>query len=256
MFDSHIHLDQYENIDQHIASWMIAGVSGVIAVSSDLSSSYRTLELQYKYPNFVHVAVGFHPERELPTDSDFREWEALVSSERERISAVGEVGLPHYQLNELPGTIEHYLEFFSECIAVASRHELPIALHAVHDKALMVYNVLQEYQIKNAHFHWLKAPPEVVDLIVNRGYYISVTPEVCYRNRDQVLGKNVPLSQLLIETDGPWNYNGQFRNQETSPLFLKEIISSLALIRGQAIEEILEKTIQNTIKCYRLNPFK
>jgi TatD DNase family protein len=252
LIDSHIHLDQYTNVEKQIDSWLLAGVSSLIAVSTDLSSSYRTLELQEKYPNFVHAAVGFHPERPLPIEADFVEWQALVKSERNRITAIGEIGLPHYSLAELPNSLHHYTDFLSRCLEVSTNYGLPTVLHAVHDKAIIVYDLLQQHEIQKAHFHWLKAPPEVVVQIVEKGYYISVTPEVCYKSRDQELARNVPLSQLLMETDGPWRFGDAFSNQETTPLFLHKVVNHLAAIKGQHRDFIIEETTKNAGKCYNL----
>jgi TatD DNase family protein len=252
VIDSHIHLDQYKNIAQHIDSWKLSGISKVIAVSTDLKSSYQTLELQEKFPNFVHAAVGFHPERPLPAESDFLEWQALVKSERDLITAIGEVGLPHYSLAELPNSLDQYVEFLSRCLEVATLSSLPTVLHAVHDKAIIVYDLLQHHQIKAAHFHWLKAPPQVLNLIIKGGYYISVTPEVCYRSRDQELARTIPLSQLLMETDGPWRFENQFSNQQTSPLLLHEVADTLGSIKGQSSDFIKQETVKNTVSCFNL----
>ncbi|WP_246943139.1 TatD family hydrolase [Bacillus pinisoli] len=252
MFDSHIHLEQYENIERQIDSWKLAGVSGLIAVSTDLSSSYRTLKLQSKFPEFIHAAVGFHPERRLPSTVDIEEWKTLVRLERKRIVAVGEVGLPHYSINQLPHSLDHYLDFLSECLEVSTQYNLPVVLHAVHDKAKLAYDLLRERKVTSAHFHWLKAPIPVVEQIINAGYFISVTPEVCYRSRDQKLATKVPLSQLLIETDGPWSFSERFLTQQTSPLFLSEIVDALSCLRDQPKDILIEQLNRNTTSCYQL----
>ncbi|MEW5322846.1 TatD family hydrolase [Geobacillus thermoleovorans] len=46
MIDAHIHLEQYTDIDEQINHWQEAGITGVVAVSTDLRSSCRTLELK------------------------------------------------------------------------------------------------------------------------------------------------------------------------------------------------------------------
>lgn len=252
MIDAHIHIEQYDEriLEVSIERWRESGIEGVIAVSNDLPSSYRTLELQSRFPEFVHAAVGFHPERPLPTESHFLEWEKLVAVEKQKIVAIGEVGLPHYNLTSLPASLEHYTDLLSRCIDVGTRHQLPIALHAVHDKAALVLAMLKLRKIKNAHFHWLKAPLEVVVDIVKADYYISVTPEVCYRVRDQFLTKHIPITQLLIETDGPWPYSGQFKNQPTTPLHLLPMIKKLSDLYKVEDDEVIHATRNNTNKCY------
>ncbi|RFB18046.1 TatD family deoxyribonuclease [Bacillus sp. HNG] len=253
MIDAHIHLEQYDvkKLPTQIEKWQESGVKGVIAVSNDLPSSYRTLELRDKFPDFVHAAIGFHPEQPLPVEQDFLEWRGLVQAEREKIVAIGEIGLPHYNLEILSFSLEHYFDFLSRCLEVAVQHQLPVALHAVHDKTELVFDLLQQKQVPIAHFHWLKAPENVVKKIVDAGYYISVTPEICYRVRDQKLAKQVPLQQLLIETDGPWPFEDEFKNQPTSPLFLGKISSQLATLYGINEHKIREQLVLNTHRCYQ-----
>jgi TatD DNase family protein len=250
MIDAHIHLDQYPNIETEISKWKEAGIKGVVAVSTDLRSSYRTLELKLKFPNFVYAAVGFHPEQPLPPETDWNEWLSLVKTQRHLLSAIGEVGLPYYN-KRLSPSFPRYLEFLEKVAEVANIYDLPIVLHAVHEHAQLALTIIQKYNIRSAHFHWLKATPSVVRQIIQSGYYISVTPEVCYRERDQHLLSHVPLNQLLIETDGPWPFTGPFANKKTSPLFLFESAKCVAQFYKMDVRSVQKATIDNTLKLYR-----
>lgn len=254
MIDAHIHLEQYDfkELPSLIEKWREAGVEGVIAVSNNLASSYRTLELKVKFPDFVHAAVGFHPETPLPSEDDFLEWERVVRDEKNNIAAIGEIGLPHYNLEKL-STLEEYVQFLSRCLDIAVQNQLPVALHAVHDKADMVFQMLQQKKIDKAHFHWLKAPSEVVNKIVEAGYFISVTPEVCYRKRDQALVTQVPLTQLLIETDGPWQFGDMFKNKETTPLLLSYILDKVSDLYCLSKHEVNEQFLLNVSSCYGIS---
>ncbi|RXT04108.1 TatD family hydrolase [Ammoniphilus sp. CFH 90114] len=248
-FDAHIHLDQYDTdrLESSIESWRSHGVRGVLAVSTDLKSSYTTLELKAKYPDFVYAAVGYHPELALPKEQELYEFAALVEKERRNISAIGEVGLPHYQfygIKEQP-SLAPYVEILRYFSQLAVQHQLPILLHAVHDKAELALRIIQAQQVKLAHFHWLKAPPQVTRLIVEAGYYISVTPEVCYRPRDQELLNQIPLSQLLLETDGPWKYDPPFHNLATTPLLLQDVANKVSDLYQRPLEDVLEACWRN-----------
>jgi TatD DNase family protein len=232
MIDAHIHLDQYplDSLHQEIDKWREQGIQKVVAVSSDLSSSYRTLELKSRYPDFIYAAVGFHPEQPLCSEKDLLELFQLIKKERHVIAGIGEVGLPHYELNRLEQPFEKYVGLLYEFLILAREVQLPVSLHAVHDKARIALQLLKQTKIKKVHFHWLKADEQTVKDIISQGYYISITPEVCYRKRDQLLVKNIPLSNLLVETDGPWPFSGPFSGRKTTPLFLKEIVSQISNI--------------------------
>ncbi|WP_025028889.1 TatD family hydrolase [Caldalkalibacillus mannanilyticus] len=262
MIDAHIHLDQYDlkEMDRYVTTWQEKGVNGVIAVSSDLASSYKTLELHSQYPTFIYPAIGFHPEKELPSSAEFTEWIQLLRKERESIVAIGEVGLPHYELSRLGGApyLERAIAFFETIVKLAVVENLPLLLHAVYDKVERALSILERNQVEAAHFHWLKAPAHLVSKIVKRGYFVSVTPEVCYRKRDQELVDLIPLTLLLVETDGPWPYSGLFEGRETTPVLLHEIVRCVAMLKGMDVDTIDEACQNNAQKllAYRSLPRK
>ncbi|GAB7387492.1 TatD family hydrolase [Bacillaceae bacterium] len=256
MIDAHLHLERYaeEQVERFIAEWQERGIAGVVAVSTDLASAYRTLELQRKHPRFVHAAVGYHPEQPLPKPAELAELLDLLEKERSRIAAVGEIGLPHYALERLGfPSLEPYLDMLQIFCDKARELDLPVLLHAVHDKAEAALQLLLQRGVEKAHFHWLKAPPETVERILAAGYFISVTPEAVYRKRDQDLAAMIPLAQLLLETDGPWPYSGPFTGRPTTPLFLRETAAAVARLKGKEPREIWERCRCN---CLRLLAIK
>src|SRR4029453_19031089 len=71
--------------------------------------------------------------------------------------------------------------------------------------------------VERAVFHWHKAPMDVTRAIVDAGHFVSVTPEAGYRERDGELVEAVPLYSLLVESDGPWQYQGEFERELSGP---------------------------------------
>lgn len=252
MIDSHIHLDQYPSnqIDLLIEEWSRAGITGVIAVSTNLESAYKTLKWQDKYPDFIYPTIGYHPEQPFPKQSEIAELFALIKSEKSRIAGIGEVGIPHYT-SKNPVDIERYKELLEEFSRLSVHYSLPLALHAVHDKAEIAFDILKKYQVKLAHFHWLKAPLHVIDKIIEANYYISLTPELCYRKRDQELAKYIPLSNLMLETDGPWPYSSIFEGQLTNPTFLFTSINHVARLKNVNDQIVLHTCTQNVLQVYQ-----
>ena len=251
MIDAHIHLNQYGSLDAMIEEWINSGVRKVVAVSTDLSSSYETLDLKRRYPEFIYAAVGYHPEQPIPHQKDLLELFSLISSERHLVSAIGEVGVPHYTLSNNCHSIGEYLEILSLFVECAKKQNLPILLHAVHDKAYPVLQLLIKNSLEKAHFHWLKAPMEIVEQIIEAGYFISVTPEVCYRERDQKLAMAVPLNQLLLETDGPWSFGGPFIHEKTTPKLLLPTAKHVANLKGISVKRLIQQCSLNIAELYK-----
>src|SRR5690606_19058826 len=102
----------------------------------------------------------------------------LIKSRQDDIIAIGEVGLPYYLKQEKSQiNVEGYQSILKKFIQVAAQLELPIVLHAVYEDADSVIEMLDDYRIKKAHFHWFKGSRQTMDKMIERDYVISVTPD-------------------------------------------------------------------------------
>jgi TatD DNase family protein len=234
LIDTHIHLTspRYADLPGLVTRAQQAGIAGVVAAAVDEASSYQVLALRETFPSFVLAGLGVHPERQIGDDETARVI-ALIHQERSRLVAIAEVGLPWYSIreradrNELIAAGEPRLRRF---LRVARELDLAVVLHAPHNTAERALSLLT----------------------VEQGYYISVTPETCYRQRDQELVTAVPLSNLVIETDGPWPYNGEFEQHPTEPTFLARVVDAVARLKGVTPTEVGHMVTQNTRRLFRL----
>jgi TatD DNase family protein len=256
LIDTHIHLTspRYTDLPGLVARAQHAGIAGVVAAAVDEATSYQILSMCDAFPAFIHGGLGVHPERPIADDETERVI-ALIRRERARVVAIAEVGLPWYTIRERPdretliAAGEPRLQRF---LQVARELDLAVVLHAPHETAAPALSLLRAEHIERAVFHWHKASSEVTRAIVEGGYYISVTPETCYRERDQALVAAVPLKNLVIETDGPWPYGGEFEGRPTEPTFLGRVVQEVATIKGVTTDEVAEIVTKNTARLFRL----
>ena len=73
--------------------------------------------------------------------------------------------------------------------------------------------------------------------ILDAGYLVSVTPEVVYRERDRELVEAVPLESLLVESDGPWPYGGEFEGMASGPWLVSRVAEEVAKIKRLPVDE-------------------
>ena len=66
---------------------------------------------------------------------------------------------------------------------------------------------------------------------------MSVTPEVVYRERDRELVEAVPLDSLLVESDGPWQYAGEFERELSGPWLAARVAEEVAKIKRLPVDE-------------------
>jgi TatD DNase family protein len=241
LIDAHIHLDDpaYRHLAGVIRRARANGVACVVAVGSGVESNARILQIARDHPDFVWPCLGLHPERPA-TEADLREVAAQIRRHRDAIVGIGEAGLPYYSLRDAQDPVgvqragEARLRFLAD---LAVELDLPLILHAPHEAAGAALGVLQAAGAARAMFHWHKAAPAVTAAICAAGYCLSVTPEVCYRDRDRALVRDVPRDRLLIETDGPWPFRGPFEGRPTEPAMLFRVAAEVAALWGRAPAE-------------------
>jgi TatD DNase family protein len=252
MIDSHVHLDaeQYPDPSGSIKRALDAGVSAMVVPGVGPASNRKVMDLARKYPGIVYPALGFHPERFEQTDLDADAVFDMIARERNSICAIGEVGLPWYgeQYGErakdadVNARAKTRLARFAR---IAAEMDLALILHAPHRRAAEALEIIRDAKVRRAVFHWHKADEQTTRAIIDAGYFISLTPEVAYRDRDQELARMIPANRMIVETDGPWPYGGQFAGRLTEPAFIKETVAAIAHLRCTTIEEIATSTTAN-----------
>ncbi len=251
MIDSHIHFEQLRTtVQTHLVQQQ--AISHFIAVSTDWESARRTLNLSKQHTQII-PAVGWHPEQSLPTlneCADFLQWSEQNIT---HFQAIGEVGLPYYTRLENPLLpIEPYMEWFEQWIILAKRYDLPLNLHIVHDDVPHALNLLEKHSIVKAHFHWYKGPTNATERLLQNGYYISITPDIMYKERTQHLVKRVPLDQMMIESDAPYPLEGPFTERDNDGTFLHVTVKKMSELLHIPEGVLKKKLTQTTKKLYSL----
>lgn len=255
IIDSHIHLDQYEDVEIKAILDKESSIEALITVSMNLQSCQRNLSLAEKYA-CVKPAFGYHPEQLLPSETELCELLDWMEVHKDKVAAIGEVGLPFFMRAEkkvTPSEYDRYIELLEIFIKFAKKLDKPIALHAVYSDAPVVCDLLEKHSFSKAHFHWYKGDQKTTERMIENGYFASVTPEVVYDEEESVnLVQTFPLNQLLLETDGPWPFEGPFTGQRTNPKMIKESLRKIADLKRMNFHEIVQQTLQNAKIFYNI----
>jgi TatD DNase family protein len=257
IIDSHCHLHDgaFRDVRETLRQALAFDVWGVVAVGCDPASNARTLAMAAAAPKAVWAALGFHPDWTHLTDEDLGRVEDQVAEHHARIVAVGEVGLPWYSLEgavEAADLAARGRRSLDRLLALAAHYDLAVSLHAPHGAAGEALSALTEHGIERAVFHWHKAPPEITRAIVEAGYYVSVTPDVVYRERDREMVAAVPLDSLLVESDAPWQYRGEFTGLASGPWFAGRVGEEVAKLKRLPVEDVMFRLSTNTCRLFNL----
>lgn len=227
-------------------------IEALISVSSDLASAKANLLLANNHPQ-VKAAFGYHPEQALPTVGEIKQLHQFIEINQTKMIAIGEVGLPYYLKQKNPSLdLTPYIELVEDFIILAKRYNKPIILHAIYEDAEVICDLLERHNVNQAHFHWFKGRQEITERIARNGYFISITPDVLYIERIRRIVEFFPLEQLMVETDGPWEFKGRFESSFTHPKMLHHVIDQIALIKHETRAKIYDVIYQNTVKFYKL----
>jgi TatD DNase family protein len=92
----------------------------------------------------------------------------------------------------------------------------------------------------------------VTRAIVEAGYFVSVTPEVVYRERDRQMIEAVPLDSLVVESDGPWAYQGEFEGLPSGPWLVSRVAEEVAKLKRLPADDVMFRLSENTCRLFDL----
>lgn len=242
LYDSHIHLDQFSN-DQINAIHQSPQLDSLLAVATDLNSCKRLLNLKRQYSK-VHIAAGFHPEQSILSELEQIELFDWIAKNHTELTALGEIGLPHYLKRENP-ELDYtlYIALLERFILLSKRYNLPLNLHIVYADTEIALSLLSKHKITKAHFHWFKANNDMLEKLLDTPYFVSLTPDILHNPKTQVVAKYFPLERLLIETDAPWQHEGFKPTNIVEQL--QSVVGKIAEIKSLPLEKVRKQLYQN-----------
>jgi TatD DNase family protein len=241
--DAHVHLDLLPDAPRALEEARSRGVEKVLCVSMGLSSIQFTLEMSGLYTGYVLPAIGLHP-WQIDREDVGRALEEMAAS-LDRTLAIGEIGLD-YGIRTRKSVQKEVLQ---RQLEMAAERDLPVVLHCRHSHARTL-DLLREFGIRRAVFHWYSGPLDVLETLLAEGYLISVTPAVesSPKHRDAV--RAAPLDRILLETDSPVLYQGK----EATPADVVRVCFEVARLKQVEPEELATRTNQTFREFLRLPP--
>lgn len=253
LIDSHAHLDMedFERDREAILDRALdGGITHIISIGTDLSSSIKALELAKKY-DFVFATVGYHPHNATNMDQGLlRTLEKLVSEPK--IVAWGEIGLDFYRRYSPP---DRQMEAFRRQLQMAMDLDLPVIIHD-RDAHREVLTILQETEKreKRGVIHCFSGTYDMAMALIKMGFYISIPGTVTYKNVPyiQEVASGIPLERMLVETDAPFLAPVPKRGKRNEPLYVTYTAQKIAELRGTDFQEVARQTSENAKRLFNL----
>lgn len=256
MIDSHAHLDfpQFDkDREQVIDRAKEAGVKAIINVGADLQSSRRSIELAEKHP-FIFAAVGIHPHDADTLDkSAFREIEEMAK--HPKVVAVGEIGLDYYR--DLSPR-DKQQEAFESQLELTEALGLPFIIHdrdAHGDVMATLRKSIGKSSRLKGVLHCFSGDTSMAWQAIKLGLYISVGGPLTFRNARQLpdVVREVPLSNLILETDCPYLAPEPYRGKRNEPAYLLLVAQAVADLKNISVAEVRRVTSENVRELFGLD---
>ncbi len=244
IIETHIHLNhqQYEDdLDQVIKRAKEAGVKYILDIGCEPQCIDRSLEISQTYSN-IKSAIGLHPVDVKKRTDEYINKIEKIAIENSQVIAIGEIGLDYHWY---PEEKEEQIALFHEQMKIAEKLNLPVVIHS-REAYQDCYEIVKQYPTVIGVIHSFSDTYEMAKKFIDLGYYIGIGGPVTFKNghNQKDVIKNIDITKLLIETDGPYLTPVPYRGKRNESAYLPHILTEIANVRGENYDE-LEKIIYN-----------
>ncbi|WP_164073975.1 MULTISPECIES: TatD family hydrolase [Stenotrophomonas] len=251
LIDSHCHLDASEFDADRTAVIERARAAGVQAqvVPAVTAASWPKLREVCQQAPGLYPAYGLHPmflaDHRPEHLGQLREW-----VERERPCAIGECGLDFF-VEGLDAETQQ--DYFIGQLKLARDFDLPVIVHARRAVDAVITAIRRIGGLRGV-VHSFPGSPEQAAQLDKLGFLLGLGGPLTYdrAQRLQRLVREMPLEQLLLETDAPDQPDAGIRGQRNEPARLSVIARHVAALRGTDVETVAAATSENARRLFAL----
>jgi len=247
LIDAHAHLDRYGDTLESALEEITQHHIFTISNSMDLPSYRRNLEIG-EMCDLVLPTFGVHPWN-APEYADRLE---DLSEAIEQSPMLGEIGLDYHFVDDA-SQYPAQRKVFEVFLAAAKEQGKIVNLHTKGAES-DVLDFLNRYEIQRAIVHWFSGPLDVFRELVARGAYFTIGVEVLYSEHIQTIARELPLDQLLTETDNPGGPRS-FIGAPGMPLLIRDVVQVLAELKETTVESIVQTVQANLGRLIRDDPW-
>lgn len=258
IFDTHSHYSDSKfseypgGADALLSEIFSSGVDRIINVAVDTVNSCDVIAQAAKYPG-MYAAVGIHPtEAYHETDgicAAMDRLRKLIEKRSEnKIVAIGEIGLDyHYEDTDKP--VQQ--RYFEAQLELALKEDMPVIIHDRDAHGDCFETVIKYPGIKGV-FHSYSGSPEMAKELVRRGFYISFSGVISFKNAPRVkqAAAAVPLDRLLLETDAPYLAPEPYRGRLNRSDYIRMTAAALGSVFSLDADEMISVCSENAKKLF------
>lgn len=246
--DSHCHLDRLDlsarnnSLQSVLDAAQARQVERMLCVAIDLEQYPAMMKCIQGYSH-IFASVGVHPLHVHDTPVDSNQLRAFAADEQ--IIALGETGLDyHYQQDN----IEQQQESFIRHLRVSSETGLPVIVHTreAREDTISILRQHADPEVGGV-LHCFTESLEMAQQALELNYLISFSGIITFRNAESLrdVVRNIPLENMLIETDAPYLTPVPNRGKPNEPQYVVDVAQCIADLKGVTVGQVAEVTTAN-----------
>ncbi|MCB0344481.1 MAG: TatD family hydrolase [Bdellovibrionales bacterium] len=256
LIETHCHLNyaEQEQLPTLFANARKCGVNRMICIgaSDGLKSIGEAIALAETY-DFVWASAGLHP-HDAGSFTSADEIEEIAR--HPRVVAVGETGLDFFR-DWSPFDAQELL--FKSQIELAKRVGKPLIIHC-RDAMKQTVALLQEggADTVGGVFHCFAGTARDAAVLREMNFLVSFTGNLTFKKAVELreAAKEIPLDQIMVETDMPYMAPEPFRGKPSEPMHVYQVALKLAEIKHVTFEEVAARTTANAERLFKLPAIK
>jgi len=253
LVDSHCHIPMLAKdmeVSEVIANAKALGVEHMLCVSVDLETYPEILSLAEEHER-IYASVGVHPNT---TMQDEVSQETLVElAANDHVIAIGETGLDYFRSE---GDLEWQRDRFRTHIKAAKSVNKPLIIHT-RNVGEDITRIMDEEGADEVGgvMHCFVEDWETAQKAMDMNFYISFSGIVTFKNAKEVqeVAKQVPLEQMLVETDSPYLTPMPYRGKPNQPGYTRYVAEFIAELKGISFEQVAEQTTTNFFNLFNVD---
>lgn len=252
LIDTHAHLYDScftDDLDAVLARAHEAGVGEIYLPAVDVESVHLALNLCAQYDN-LRTMAAIHPTY-IPEAADGDFDKIMQLCEAPQVVAVGECGLDYYWDKYYD---KRQPDVFAQHIRLSEETGLPLIIHlrdkqhqykAHRDAVSILERELPPFDHGRARgiFHCFTGPDWLPEAAAKLGFLLGVGGAVTFKNSGVAdMLRDVPLSQIVLETDAPYMTPAPYRGRRNEPARVKLVAEKIAEINNCTVAEVAKIT--------------
>jgi len=253
--DTHCHLDMAafdDDLTDVLARATAAQVTSIVTIGIDPDSSRRAIDLAQNYSP-IFATIGIHPhDVQHSGEKECRLLENLYADYHDYVVGFGEIGLDYVKGYSEPALQRSH---FRRQLDLADDLKLPVIIHnrQADDDTLALLRQAKPL-VHGGIMHCFAGDLAFAEKILDLGLLISIPGIITFKNALtlQEVALRIPLSSMVLETDGPFLAPAPYRGRRNEPAYLQYTARKVAELRDLDLQTVAAVTTENARKLFKL----